>query len=291
MRRVAVLLCVAGLVLAPAASAAQREKPVTRGSTYLALGDSDSFGYRPSNSAPAPDYTRPSSFRGWPELAAHALRLRLVNASCPGETSASLIDRHAASFGCENTAGNPNISYRRFFPLHANYSGSQLSFALRFLHSHPRTRLVTVMVGANDLFLCESTTADACTGAAERQAVIRKIARNARRIVSRIRRKAGYRGQIVLMKYYSLDYGNAFITGVTRALNVAEFDSTKAFGVHLADGFGEWRAASRQSGNDPCRAGLLIQVGSSSRCDAHPSRAGQAVLALALTRALGFPPR
>jgi lysophospholipase L1-like esterase len=291
MRRIAVLLCIAGLVLTPAASAAERERPVTRGSTYLALGDSVSFGYRPKGAVPAPDYTRPSSFRGWPELAARALRLRLVNASCPGETSASLIDRHATSFGCENTAGNPNLSYRRFFPLHAEYSGSQLSFALRFLRSHPRTRLVTLMIGANDLLLCRATTADACTGAAERQAVIRRVARNARRIVSRIRRRAGYRGQIVLMNYYSPDYGNALITGITRTLNVAEFDFTKGFGVHVANGFGEWRAASRQSGNDPCRAGLLIQLGSSGRCDVHPSRAGQAVLALALTRALRFPPR
>ena len=291
MRRVAVLLCIAGLVLAPAASAAQRERPVTRGSTYLALGDSVSFGYRPTGSAPAPDYTRPSSFRGWPELAARALRLRLVNASCPGETSASLIDRHATSFGCENTAGDPNRSYRRFFPLHANYSGSQLSFALRFLRSHPRTRLVTLMVGANDLFLCRSTAANACLDPAERQAVIRRVALNTRRIVSRIRRRAGYHGQIVVMKYYSLDYDNAFSTGVIRTLNVAEFDSTKAFGVRFADGFGDWRSASRQSGNDPCRAGLLIQLGSSGRCDVHPSRVGQAVLALALTRALRFPPR
>jgi lysophospholipase L1-like esterase len=291
MRHVAVLLSIAGLVLPPAASAAQRERPVTRGSIYLALGDSVSFGYRPEGAVPAPDYTRPSSFRGWPELAARALRLRLVNASCPGETSASLIDRDATSFGCENAAGNPNLSYRRSYPLHARYSGSQLSFALRFLRSHPRTRLVTLMVGANDLFLCRSTTADACLDPAERQAVIRKVALNARRIVSRIRHRAGYRGQIVLMKYYSPDYDNAFLTGVTRTLNVAEFDSTKAFRVRFADGFGEWRAASREAGNDPCRAGLLIQLSSSARCDAHPSRAGQGLLALALTRALRFPPR
>jgi lysophospholipase L1-like esterase len=287
VRRALLVCCIAGLVLAPGASAARHEPPVTRGSTYLALGDSVSFGYRPPKSVPAPDYSRASSFRGWPEHVARALRLRLVNAACPGETSASLIDRRATSFGCENTAGNPNLSYRRLFPLHVKYARSQLSFALRFLGNHPRTRLVSLMIGPNDLFLCQSTTADGCTDPAERQAVVRKIARNTRRIVSRIRRRAGYHGQIVLMRYYSLDYNSALVTGVIRTMNTAQYDATMQFGVRFADGFGEWRAASRHSGNRPCTAGLLMQLGGDpANCDVHPSFAGQGLLALALERAI-----
>jgi len=276
----------ASVFLATAASAAGREPSVTPGSTYLALGDSVSFGYEASGVVPAPDYSRASSFRGWPEHAARALRLELVNASCPGETSASLINPAAPNLGCENQQGNPALSYRSNFPLHVKYSGSQLSFALSFLRKHPRTKLVTLMVGANDFFLCRSTTSDGCTSAAEQQATLRKIGANVRKIVRRIRQRAGYRGRIVLMRYYSLDYSSALLTGVSRAINRAAYDAAKPYRVRVADGFGEWRAASEHSGNNPCTAGLLAQLGEPGKCDVHPSWSGQALLAQALARAL-----
>jgi lysophospholipase L1-like esterase len=284
MRRVLALFCVASLVLAASASAATRELPVKPGSTYLALGDSVSFGYQPTGEVPAPDYTRASNFRGWPEHAARALRLRLANASCPGETSASLINPAAPNLGCENLRGNRAVSYRKAFPLHVKYSGSQLSFALSFLREHPGTRLVTLMVGANDLFLCQATTSDGCTS--ELQATLRKIGANVRKIVSRIRTKAGYRGQIVLMRYYSLDYNSAFISGTVRAMNRAAHRAAKPYGVRVADGYGEWRAASSHSGNNPCTAGLLIQVAPPGTCDVHPSWSGQGLLAQALERVI-----
>jgi lysophospholipase L1-like esterase len=286
MRRLAALCCVASLFLAASASAATREPAVTPGSTYLALGDSVSFGYEAPRVVPAPDYSRASNFRGWPEHAARALRLKLVNASCPGETSASLINPAAPNLGCENLLGNTGISYRGRFPLHVRYSGSQLSFALSFLRKHPSTRLVTLMVGANDLFLCQSTTSDGCTSEAEQQAALRKIGANVRRIVGRIRQRAGYRGRIVLMRYYSLDYNSALLTGASRAMNKAAYEAAKPYGVRVADGFGEWRAASEHSGNDPCTAGLLAQLGEPGKCDVHPSWSGQGLLAQALARAV-----
>jgi lysophospholipase L1-like esterase len=282
MRRVLVVSCLASLCLAATASAAR----VTPGSTYLALGDSVSFGYQPPGTVPPPDYAHASSFRGWPEHAARALRLKLVNASCPGETSASLIDPSAPSVGCENLLGDESVSYRKAYPLHVRYSGSQLSFAISFLRKHPRTRLVTLMVGANDAFLCQRTTSDACTSEAEQQATLRKIAGNVRRILARIRTKARYRGLIVLMRYYSLDYNSAFLSGASRAMNKAAYDAAKPYRVRVADGYGEWRAASRHSGNSPCTAGLLAQVGGPGNCDVHPSWAGQALLAQALERAI-----
>jgi lysophospholipase L1-like esterase len=286
MRRLAALCCVASLSLAATASAATPEPPVRPGSTYLALGDSVSFGFEAPQVVPAPDYSRASNFRGWPEHAARALRLKLVNASCPGETSAGLINPAAPNLGCENLLGNTGISYRATFPLHVRYSGSQLSFALSFLRKHPRTRLVTLMIGANDLAVCRSTTADACTSAAERQAMLRRIGANVRRIVGRIRQRAGYRGRIVLMRYYSLDYGSVSVNGVTRAMNKAAYDAAKPYRVRVADGFGEWRAASEHSGNNPCTAGLLAQLGEPGKCDVHPSWSGQVLLAQALVRAV-----
>jgi lysophospholipase L1-like esterase len=273
------------MLVAPA-SAAKRQAPVTPGSTYLALGDSVSFGYQAPGVVPGPDYTRASNFRGWPEHAGRALRLKVVNAACPGESSSSLIDRDAPNFGCTNLPGSPNSGYRTAFPLHAKYSGSQLSFATKFLRRHPRTRLVTLMIGANDLFRCQATTDDACTSAAEQDAVFGRIRANVRKIVSRIRNEAGYRGQIVLMRYYSPDYNSAFLTGATRRLNRTAYGAAKPYRVRVANGFGEWRRASEHSGNNSCTAGLLAQLGEPGRCDVHPSWAGQGLLAQALTRAI-----
>ena len=42
--------------------------PVTKGSTYLALGDSVTFGYEEPQVVPAPNYQDASSFIAYPEL-------------------------------------------------------------------------------------------------------------------------------------------------------------------------------------------------------------------------------
>ena len=99
------------------------DTPFTPGSTYLALGDSVTFGYQESTVVPAPNYHKPASLPGYPEHLAKALHSPVVNAACPGETSASLIDVKAPTNGCENAS-------RKAVPLHVAYKGSQLSFAV-----------------------------------------------------------------------------------------------------------------------------------------------------------------
>src|SRR4051812_41364557 len=117
MRATTFVACLlAALLMTATASAAKPEPRVTPGSTYLGLGDSVSFGYQEPGVVPAPDYSHASSFQGWPEHTGRALHIKVVNASCPGETSASFIDPTAQAFGCENTAGNTAISYRKNFP-------------------------------------------------------------------------------------------------------------------------------------------------------------------------------
>ncbi len=267
-----------------AASAATSQPRVTPGSTYLALGDSVSFGYQEPQVVPRPDFTKASSFLGWPDHAGRALRLNVVNLACPGETSASLIDTSAQAFGCLNTAGDTNIAYRRLFPLHVKYSGSQLSYAVSYLRKHPRTRLVTLMIGANDLFLCARNTSDGC--ASELQATYAKVARNVKTILSAVRNKAGYKGQIVIMRYYALKFGDDPMDGGIRGLNTAAYNAAKPYRVRVADGYGEWRRATRDSGNDSCAAGLLTQLGQPGQCGVHPSWSGQALLSQALIRAV-----
>ena len=54
----------------------------------------------------------------------------------------------------------------------------------------------------------------------------------------------------------------------------------------IADGFAQFKAASFRFGNSPCAAGLLTQLGSPGKCGVHPTYAGQALLAQALTKAI-----
>jgi lysophospholipase L1-like esterase len=253
--------------------------PVTAGSRYLALGDSVTFGYQEPAVVPAPNYRNASSFLGYPEQLGAELHLRVANPACPGETSASLINAAAASNGCEN-------AYRKQFPLHVRYRGAQLAYGVAFLRAHRDVKLVSLMIGANDLFLCQSTTADGCAARAEQNAVFTKIATNVRRILSAVRNQAGYRGQLAIVNYYSLNYTSAFITNASLGLNRAMDGAAKPFHVEIADSFGEFKTAALRSGSNPCTAGLLTQLGKPGTCGVHPSYAGQALLAQALHKAI-----
>lgn len=283
--RVVGIAAVAAGVLAAAAgpAAAAAPKPVKPGSTYLALGDSVTFGYQEPTVVPAPNYARASNFPGYPEQLGAELRLKVVNAACPGETSASLINASAQSNGCENAPAG-GTAYRARFPLHVRYKGSQLAFAVKFLRKHPDTRLVSLMIGANDYFLCQRTTTDGC--ASELNATVAKITANARHILSAIRRKAHYRGQLAIVDYYSLDYASPGVSALSASFNRAMHKAARPYHVLAADGFGILRTAAAHSGGSTCDAGLLTQLGTPGTCGVHPSYAGQALLAQALLKAI-----
>lgn len=253
--------------------------PVTAGSRYLALGDSVTFGYQEPTVIPPPNYQNASTFLGYPEQLGGELHLRVTNPACPGETSASLINASAKSNGCEN-------AYRKRYPLHVRYQGAQLAYAVSFLRAHRDVKLVSLMVGANDLFLCQATTKDGCASRAEQSATFTKVAGNVRRILSAVRNQAGYRGQLAIVNYYSLNYTSAFINNASLGLNKAMDAAAKPFQVVIADGYGELKAAARRSGSNTCTAGLLTQLGMPGTCGVHPSYAGQALLAQALLKAI-----
>jgi lysophospholipase L1-like esterase len=260
---------------------------VTSGSRYLALGDSVTFGYREASTVPPPNYNDASSFIGYPRLVGNVLRLRVTNAACPGETSSSFIKTSAPSNGCTNL-GTPQtsaVSYRSRFPLHVRYNGSQLAFAVRFLRNHRNVRLVSLLIGANDLLRCVSTTHDGCAAPAERQAFLSVVRGNIRTILSTIRHRAGYRGQLVILNQYSPDYTSAFLTGGVRDLNSTVETAARPFRVLIADGFGQFYQGSLFSAANPCTAGLLTQV-KPRGCGVHPTYAGQSLLALAVHMAV-----
>ena len=269
-----------------AARNAVRAAPVTPGSRYLALGDSVTFGYEEPTVVPAPDYPDASSFLGSPQQLGAELHLIVANAACPGETSSSLIDSSAQSNGCENSVSSAPGGYRTQYPLHVRYKGAQLAYALAYLHAHPDVRLVSLMIGANDYFVCVATTKDGCTSAAERRALFVKIAGNVRRIVTAIRNKAHYSGQLAIVNYYSLNYASASDDALISALNKSLDAAAKPFHVVVADGYRQLEAAAVHSGGNTCEAGLLSQLGSPGNCGIHPSYAGQALLAQALEMAI-----
>jgi lysophospholipase L1-like esterase len=275
-----VLAASAVLGLGAPAGAATSVAPVQSGSTYLALGDSVPFGYREAANLPAPNYPDAASFVGYPEDVAADLSLHVRNAACPGETSTSFIDSSAPSNGCERSpSGGPG--YRSAFPLHVAYQGSQLHYAIRYLRAHPGVRLVSLMIGANDGFLCQETTADHC--ASELPAVLAKVAANVTTILQRLRGEAGYSGQIVVVNYYSLDYSSALQNAQSQALNNALDSAAQPFDVEIADGFGAFQQAAAQAGGNSCTAGLLTTL-TTGGCGVHPSVAGQQLLAGAVER-------
>lgn len=252
-----------------------------RSGGYLALGDSVAFGYREPTSVQRVDYARPATFVGYPQLVGAALRLPVVNAACPGETTASLISKTARSNGCENRP-NSRFGYRSVFPLHVAYQGSQLQFATSYLRDHQDTRLVSLMIGANDGFLCQTTTKDHCVSQAPR--LLRRIGTNVTRILTAVR-GTGYRGRLVVVDYYSTDYTDTTADRAITGINTAVNNAAKPFGAVIADGYAAFRTAAASHHGNSCTAGLLTRL-TSGHCGIHPSATGQRLLARAVETVL-----
>ena len=274
------MVAAASLMPALPASATPVTGPAANG-TYLALGDSVAFGYVPPQAVPAPNYFDPRSFVGYPEDVARALHIRVSNASCPGETTASFLVPGAPSNGCENSPSSTITAYRTEYPLHVQYAGTQMQYALKYLAVYRHTRLVTIGIGANDVFLCQETTADACASTAEFQAVLQEIQANLTTIYTLIRDVAHYHGLLVALTYYSVSYSDPAQVAGTKALDSVIASVTEKFGGKVADGFAAFEGPSAAFGGSPCAAGLLIKLPGGT-CNVHPSPAGHLLLAQAI---------
>jgi lysophospholipase L1-like esterase len=245
----------------------------------VALGDSVTFGYQEQNVVPAPNYHRASTFVGYPEQLGAALHLKVTNLACPGETSTSLITAKD-SLACENL-------YRKDFPLHVQYKGPQLTYAVSFLRRHPGVRLVSLAIGPNDAFRCQGLTPDDCRSPAEQRALFSTLRQNIKQILSTIRDQAHYAGQLAIVNYYSLDYSQPSVDAQSQKLNRTVDAAAKPFGAEVADGYSAFKSASFRFGDKPCLAGLLTELNSQpGNCGIHPSYAGQALLAQAVLKAI-----
>ena len=242
---------------------------------YLALGNSVAFGFNPLL-----DPHNADNFIGYPSPVAAALKETLTNPSCPGETSSHFISLAGTDNGCG--------PYRLHFPLHVAYSTSQLAFADSFLQSHPKTLVVSIDIGANDLFVlingCGGQTSCIQSGL---PGMLATLSANLDTIYGHIRNVDGYHHKLVALTYYSLNYSDPVGTNLISQVNQAVAARTLAWKGIVADGFGAFAASSTAFGGDTCAAGLRIVVVSSPlTCDIHPSPAGRDLLAQAIVNAL-----
>ena len=124
--------------------------------TYLALGDSVSFGFDPNVTPQVP-----ANYTGYPEVVAGVLHLlqpgKEVNASCPGETSGTFLNGGVGN-GCQ--------AFKDTVGLHTSYAGTQGNFAVTQLLANKHIDLVTLSIGGNDLLLVQQACANAPSFAA-----------------------------------------------------------------------------------------------------------------------------
>lgn len=272
------LLGLVGLV--PALPASATPTANSGPNNYLALGDSVPFGYNPLLVTPG---VSPRVFVGYPNLVSDLFRhqLKVVNASCPGETSTSMITGTRPDNGCQD--------YRQFIgALHVSYPGSQLKFAEGYLAAHKGTKFVSLMIGADDLLLLQATCAtaahvDQCIMGGL-PGVMATVKANLETIYSGLR-ATGYKGELVAVTYYSTNYADPLVTGGIIALDSVLSTVTRSYGGKVANGFGAFALMAAFHGGDTCATGLLIHL-TSTTCNEHPSRAGAELLAFVLRGAM-----
>jgi lysophospholipase L1-like esterase len=278
LRAAAIGLAMAAVTPLASAGADETEK----GPALLALGDSVVFGYITQDGFA---YVNPNNFIAYPAYVGADLHLDAVNAACPGETTGSFFSGTMPDYGCR--------SFRAKAPLHVAYVGSQFEFATNFLTTHPQTQLVTVGLGANDIFLLEAACSNATnfilcveTGL---PGVLAGISSNMD-IILRGLRATGYGGVIAVINYYSPDYSDPVQTGIVSAVNATLAAVAGNNGALVADVFSAFQTAASTSfaGGKTCMAGLLnVNPQNNLLCDVHPAQSGHQLLAGVVEDAIG----
>jgi lysophospholipase L1-like esterase len=197
--------------------------------------------------------------------------LKVANASCFGDTSGHFLNLVIPDTGCKD--------WRAARPLFAEYSGTQMDYALDYLKASKKVELVTIDIGINDLgVLLGACGGNAACFTANLPAALATYGANLTTIFSRIRFEAGYTGPIVAVTIFAADYTNNSVLGPIAALNGVLKTVAGVFGVQVADAFTTFGAASLPAGGSACAAGLLVPL-PGGVCDIHPSAAGQALIA------------
>jgi lysophospholipase L1-like esterase len=261
-----VLLAVLASTRGIAGQAATRFNPPKQ--YFLALGDSLAFGFQfvkfNANFPSEP----PSIFStGYvDDLAVRLQEIRpgitTVNYGCPSETSRTFIES-----GCPYTAVG--------FQLHDSYTGSQLSAALAFLHTHPgEVSPITINIGINDLIslrtLCGS---DVACYFANGPGVLDDIATNLRYILTQLRAAAPNAEIITFTNYDVAFLFDPRLLQLTEAFNEAVTSTAALSSVRVADVFSAFNDAPQ-----PATICSLTFVCTPLQ-DSHPTDLGYEVIA------------
>jgi lysophospholipase L1-like esterase len=257
------MMAVVGACTEPAAP------PTDTAPVYLALGDSIAFGFDPLVDRHMTD--------GYPEVLAQRLGIDVTNAACPGEATGGFLSIE----GNDNHCRENRVAY----PLHVQYDGTQLAFALEFLATHPGTELVTIDIGGNDASkLNDVCHADPACIAGGFVPMLLEYGTNLDRILGELRKV--YDGPIVGLSTYNPKPGDSIFQWGLERINTVFTEKLQAWDALLADGAAAFAETSTTTaGADPCTAGLLIPMPDGT-CDVHPSAAGDEVLADAIEAAL-----
>jgi lysophospholipase L1-like esterase len=254
-------------------------------SQYLALGDSLAFGYNPLIQPP-----NLFEYIGYPKIVALFLGRDLANASCPGETSSTFIGISTVFYPGFNCTQMEEQNQ-----LFVNYNGAQdqLDYAVTFLMGNPKTKLVTIDIGVNDIGILQYNCTEQFAG--NTQAIttceenglpgtLTAIGQNLTTIFSAIR-ATGYENPIIAVDSFAFNYSDPVQVGALTAFDTLTEQVGSQFGVTIADIYPVFEHVAARYGGDTCAAGLLIRL-TSSTCDTHPNLIGQGLIAATVLEAL-----
>ena len=272
----ALALLVLGACLLAVGAAARPAVPAPQ-SYYLALGDSVAYGFQPAKvKAGLP----PSGFdTGYVDVFAARLRtfapkIKVVNYSCPGESTRTFV-----AGGC---AGRGDVK-----GLHDPFQGAQLDAALAFLRSHPgQVSPITVTLWGNDVV----AIAEACKGdfgCIQRRAP-RAFAQLGARLTSIAKRlrAAAPDAEIVLTGAWNFNVDALAQTDpLFRALDTTIVRAAAAGDAHAAKLFPVFNPQGNLARE---KARVCTLTFSCSKQDVHPTNAGYRAIAAAVWAASGF---
>ena len=274
---------------------------------YLALGDSLAFGFDPTLMPSGGSLVNPvpSSFVGYPEEAeAFARHLNEANVSCAGETSTSFTKSLAEVQASPVPLDRGCAKMKAAGVMHVAYAESQLDRAVTSLTTVKKTNLVTLSIGADDVAALGDSCAAQAAAAVQAGTLPRKgataaaqacvmnglpstfatLKTNISTILSALR-GTGYKNDIVVVTYPSLNYNQPAASDIMKLTNDAILAAAAPFGVKVVSGYDTFKLASGAAG-DPCAAGLLIRLptaaGAPISCDVNPSSSGRALLGAAV---------
>jgi lysophospholipase L1-like esterase len=305
--RTRLLVCVAAiatlgaLVVAPTAGAAKL------GNTYLALGDSLTYGYHQAQFKSEYPNINPANYSdGYATDFANILKianrnLTFINDGCPGETSETFINGSGIPGYC---AGGPTGTPFPQVWLHHPYAegGSQLADALSVLKANPNVSPISLDIGANDVLqFLEHTCGFPATYTCTEEQVAAEyghIAGNVYNILSQLR-AAAPNAQIVVIGNYnpyptilpapggdkSLALLNGALSAATAKVKGTSFTSVEP----LFNGPGFFGGSTAEAGDIPtiCSFTAMCPGGTfnpaSPEADIHPTKLGYGVMAADVT--------